>query len=105
MKWNEQPLESLCHRTTSGGTPSTADRSFYGGDIPWLRTQEVTFNFITDTEIKITEAGLEKSAAKWIPENSVVVALYGNSAGRVAVNKIPLTTNQACGNSSSPRQG
>jgi len=98
MKWKEQALMSLCLRATSGGTPSTTDASFYGGDIPWLRTQEVDFNFITDTEIKITETGLEKSSAKWIPENSVIVALYGNSAGRVAVNKIPLTTNQACGN-------
>jgi type I restriction enzyme S subunit len=83
---------------TSGGTPSTRESNYYDGDIPWLRTQEVNFNFITDTEIKITEAGLENSAAKWIPENSVVVALYGNSSGRVAINKIPLTTNQACGN-------
>lgn len=98
MRWTEQPLESLCLHATSGGTPATSDPSLYDGDIPWLRTQEVNFNFITDTEITITEAGLEKSAAKWIPENSVIVALYGNSAGRVAVNKIPLTTNQACGN-------
>lgn len=98
MKWEEKSLEDLCLRTTSGGTPSTNDSSFYGGEIPWLRTQEVAFNFIYDTEIKITETGLSHSAAKWIPENSVIVALYGNSAGRVAVNTIPLTTNQACGN-------
>jgi len=58
----------------------------------------VIFNYIYDTEIKITNAGLENSAAKWIAENSVIVALYGNSAGRVAINKIALTTNQACGN-------
>lgn len=98
MKWAQRQLGSLCSRVTSGGTPSTKESSYYDGDIPWLRTQEVNFNFITDTEIKITEAGLENSAAKWIPENSVIVALYGNSAGRVALNKIPLTTNQACGN-------
>ena len=95
MRWTEQPLENLCLYATSGGTPATNDPSLYDGDIPWLRTQEVNFNFITGTEITITEAGLEKSAAKWIPENSVIVALYGNSAGRVAVNKIRLTTNQA----------
>lgn len=98
MKWAQRQLGSLCSRVTSGGTPSTKESSYYDGDIPWLRTQEVNFNFIADTEIKITEAGLENSAAKWIPENSVIVALYGNSAGRVAINKIPLTTNQACGN-------
>lgn len=98
MKWNARKLKEICSRVTSGGTPATTEPSFYGGDIHWLRTQEVNFNFITDTEIKITEAGLENSSAKWIPENSVIVALYGNSAGRVSINKIPLTTNQACGN-------
>jgi type I restriction enzyme S subunit len=63
-----------------------------------LRTQEVVFEPILDTELKITESGLKSSAAKWIPENSVIVAMYGASAGRVAVNRIPLTTNQACCN-------
>lgn len=98
MNWSQQPLEQLCLRVTSGGTPATTNPNFYGGDIPWLRTQEINFGFVDDTEIKITEAGLAGSAAKWISENSVIVALYGNSAGRVAVNKIPITTNQACGN-------
>lgn len=98
MKWQEQPVEALCIQVTSGGTPSTKRDEFYGGDIPWLRTQEIIFEPIWDTEIKLTEAGLKGSAAKWIPENSVIVAMYGASAGRVAVNKVPLTTNQACCN-------
>jgi len=46
----------------------------------------------------ITDAGLANSAAKWIPANSVIVAMYGATAGKVAINKIPLTTNQACCN-------
>lgn len=63
-----------------------------------MRTQEVNFGAIYDTEIKITPEGLKNSAAKWIPADSVIVAMYGNSAGRVAINKIELTTNQACCN-------
>jgi len=98
MKWVEQPIEWFCSTVASGGTPSTKRDEYYGGDIPWLRTQEVTFEPIRDTEIKITERGLSGSAAKWVPENSVIVAMYGASAGRVAINKIPLTTNQACCN-------
>jgi type I restriction enzyme S subunit len=98
MNWSEAALESLCTSVKSGGTPSTKNDSYYGGEIPWLRTQEVNFNEITDTEIKITEEGLANSAAKWIPANSVIVAMYGNSAGRIAITKIPLTTNQACCN-------
>jgi type I restriction enzyme S subunit len=91
-------LDSLCSHTFSGGTPPTVNDAYYGGDIPWLRTQEVIFGRIFDTEIKITEAGLKNSSAKWVPEKSVIVAMYGNSAGRSAINEIPLTTNQACCN-------
>ena len=82
----------------SGGTPSASNTSYYNGNIPWLRTQEVDWKDITDTSIKITELGLKNSSAKWIPENCVIVAMYGATAGKVAINKIPLTTNQACCN-------
>ncbi len=98
MRWQLHQLQDLCAEMTSGGTPSTSQSQYYGGDIPWLRTQEVNFNRVTDTEITITEDGLINSTAKWIPENSVIIAMYGNSAGRVATNQIPLTTNQACCN-------
>ena len=69
---------------------------YYGGDIPWLRTQEVRFVDIYDTEMRITSAALKKSSAKWIPENCVIIAISGATAGRAAINKIPLTTNQHC---------
>lgn len=99
MKWEKGKIASLCDRVISGGTPKSDEASYYAdGTIPWLRTQEVQFNRIYDTEIKITENGLNNSNAKWIKENSVIVAMYGNSAGRTAINKIPLTTNQACCN-------
>lgn len=91
-------IGDLCLRVTSGGTPSTKHAEYYGGSIPWLRTQEVDFNRITDTEVKITEEGLKNSSAKWIPVNAVIVAMYGATAGRIAIAKVPLTTNQACCN-------
>jgi len=40
---------------------------------------------------------VKKTAAKWIPANCVIVAISGATAGRSAINKIPLTTNQHCG--------
>ena len=46
----------------------------------------------------ITEEGLRNSSAKWVPEHCVIVAMYGATAGKVAINKIPLITNQACCN-------
>lgn len=91
-------LGDICIKVTSGGTPSTRHDEYYKGNIPWLRTQEVNFGNIYSTEKTITEAGLKNSSAKLIPENSVIIAMYGATAGKSAVNKIPLTTNQACCN-------
>jgi type I restriction enzyme S subunit len=96
--WKEYKVEEICSKVTSGGTPNTRKDEYYGGNIPWVRTQEVNFNRLYDTEIKITEEGLNNSSAKWIPENSIIIAMYGATAGKVAVNKIPVTTNQACCN-------
>ncbi|MFA5606915.1 MAG: restriction endonuclease subunit S [Leucobacter sp.] len=91
-------LGAISSKVSSGGTPSSGNASYYGGDIPWLRTQEVDFDVVTSTGVSITEAGLKNSSAKWIPENCVIVAMYGATAAKVAINAIPLTTNQACCN-------
>lgn len=91
-------LGGVCSKVTSGGTPSSGRSEYYGGDIPWLRTQEVDYTDITSTSLTITEAGLRNSSAKWIPANCVIVAMYGATAAKAAINAIPLTTNQACCN-------
>jgi len=91
-------LGDICSKVTSGGTPSTKHYEYYNGNISWLRTQEVNFSNIYSTEKTITEAGLKSSSAKLIPKNSVIIAMYGATAGKSAINKIPLTTNQACCN-------
>ncbi len=82
----------------SGGTPKSTKSEYYNGNIPWLNTKEINFNRIYDTEKHITKEGLNNSSAKYIKENCVIIAMYGATAGRVAINKIPLTTNQACCN-------
>ena len=73
---------------------------YYPPIIPWLKTKEVNYCRITETENFISEEGLNNSSAKLIAPNSVIIAMYGqgDTAGRVAINKIPLTTNQACCN-------
>jgi type I restriction enzyme S subunit len=96
--WVETTLGEVCEKMYSGGTPSTKRDDYYGGKIPWIRTQEVKFNFIREVKIKITEKGFSNSSAKWIPENTVIIAMYGNSAGKVALSKVEATTNQACCN-------
>ncbi|WP_295357738.1 restriction endonuclease subunit S [uncultured Succiniclasticum sp.] len=91
-------LKDICIKISSGGTPNTSISSYYDGDIPWLRTQEVDFNEINETAMYITEEGLNNSSAKWIPKHSVIVAMYGATVGKVAFTSIPVTTNQACCN-------
>ena len=91
-------LGDVTKKWYSGGTPTAGKPEFYeGGNIPWLRTQEVKFSDVSETEVFITPAALENSSAKWIPENCVIIAISGATAGRSAINKIPLTTNQHCG--------
>lgn len=96
--WVTCRLANICLTVCSGGTPKSTELSYYGGDIPWLNTKEVDFCRIYKTEKTITESGFQNSSTKWIEKNSVIVAMYGATAAKVAVNMIPLTTNQACCN-------
>ena len=91
-------LGDISIKVSSGGTPASGRSEYYGGTIPWLRTQEVNYTDITSTGMTITEEGLGSSSAKWIPAHCVIVAMYGATAAKVAINAIPLTTNQACCN-------
>jgi type I restriction enzyme S subunit len=95
VEW--KTLGEVVLKSYSGSTPKAGDPKYYdNGTIPWLRTQEVRFSDIESTEIKITEYAVKNTAAKWIPVNCVIVAISGATAGRSAINKIPLTTNQHC---------
>ena len=91
-------LGEVAKKISSGGTPKTTVSEYYNGEIPWLRTQEVGYGEIWDTSIKITEDAVKNSSAKWIPRDCVIIAMYGATVGKVGINKIPLTTNQACSN-------
>ena len=99
-EWRSTTIGELCQAVFSGGTPTSTKPEYFGGLIPWLRTKEVNYAKICATEECISQAGYENSSAKLVPINSVIVAMYGNgdTAGRVAINKIQLTTNQACCN-------
>ena len=98
QEWKTYRIGDICKRVCSGGTPKSTEPSYYDGEIPWLNTKEIIFNRISSTEKHITQSGLDNSSAKWIDKNSVIVAMYGATAAKVAINTIPLTTNQACCN-------
>ena len=90
-------LADIIKSSCSGATPTKGKTEYYeGGTIPWLRTQDVKFNEITETDSYITELAVQKTGAKWIPENCVIVAISGATAGRCAINKFKTTTNQHC---------
>ena len=91
-------LGEICE-TTAGGTPSKTHKEYYeGGKIPWMLSGEVCQKYIYEVEHYITSEGLENSSAKLFPINSVVVAMYGATAGQVGILKIETSTNQAvCG--------
>ena len=95
QNWTYKKLGEVCE-TTSGGTPSKDHKEYYeGGTIPWLRSGEVANRCITETELSITQEGVENSSAKLVPINSVVVAMYGATVGQVGILKMQTTTNQA----------
>ena len=85
--------------TASGGTPLKNRTDFYqGGTIPWLKSGEVAQGEVFHAEEFITEKGLNNSSAKLFPKETVLVAMYGATAGQVGILKLEAATNQAvCG--------
>lgn len=96
--WKYKKLSELC-KTGAGGTPLKSHKDYYvNGNIPWLRSGEVNNRSITKSELFITEKGLNNSSAKLFPKNSVLVAMYGATAGQVGILGFECSTNQAvCG--------
>lgn len=97
-KWQAVELGTIC-KTSSGGTPHKSHKEYYqDGRIPWLRSGEVNQRDIKSAECFITELGMQNSAAKLFPINTVLVAMYGATAGQVGILRFQSTTNQAvCG--------
>jgi type I restriction enzyme S subunit len=83
--------------TGSGGTPSRTHPEYYeDGTVDWVKSQELLDGFVLSTEERITEAALKKSSAKLFPANTVLIALYGATIGKLAILSCPAATNQAC---------
>lgn len=80
----------------SGGTPSRSNKSYYGGNIPWLKTGDLNDGVITSIPESITEEAVASSSAKINPEGSILIAMYGATIGKLGILTFPATTNQAC---------
>lgn len=80
----------------AGSTPSRTNSEFYGGNIPWLKTGDLNDGYITDVPEYITELALNSTSLKLNPAESVLIAMYGATIGKLGILKKPMTTNQAC---------
>ena len=80
----------------SGVTPSRLRKDYYGGNIPWLKTGDLNDGYISDIPEYITETALKETSVKLNPKDSVLIAMYGATIGKVGILSFPATTNQAC---------
>ena len=96
--WEVKCIGDVC-KTGAGGTPLKSKKEYYEcGLIPWLLSGEVAQGEIFQSENFITQTGLENSSAKIFPVNTVLVAMYGATAGQVGILRFEAATNQAvCG--------
>ena len=83
-------------RWGSGGTPSRKIPEYYKGTIPWLKTGELNDDYIFETEEHITKDAIINSSAKLFPVNTVAIAMYGATIGKVCILGVKAATNQAC---------
>lgn len=90
-EWETVRLGDVC-KFFSGGTPSSTNKDFYDGDIPFIRSGEI---HSSSTELYISEAGLNSSSAKIIEQGDLLLALYGATSGDIAISKIKGAINQA----------
>jgi type I restriction enzyme S subunit len=90
-EWEETTIGRIC-KAFSGGTPSTSQKKYYGGDIPFIRSAEIDKE---STELFINEEGLANSAAKLVEKGDILFALYGANSGDVAISKQEGAINQA----------
>lgn len=94
LDWEVQRLSALT-KSYAGGTPDRSKSDYFEGDIPWVKSGEVNLRKITKTEEHISEIALSKSSAKLAESGSVLVAMYGATAGKVARLRIDAAINQA----------
>ena len=92
-----KPLSKMIE-VIGGGTPKKSEPAYWGGDIPWFSVRDAPADgdvFVIDTAEKITEAGLNRSSTKLLPEGVTIISARG-TVGRLAVVGVPMAMNQSC---------
>ena len=80
----------------AGGTPTSTNKEYYNGEIPFLSINDITKQgkYVRYTENHLSQSGLENSSAWVVPKYSLIMSMYA-SVGLVTINEIPITTSQA----------
>ena len=93
--WEQRKLGEITGKVIGGGTPKTCVSEYWDGDIPWIQSSNVQENEMFDFDIpkSITQEGLEKSAAKLVPENSIAVVTHVG-VGKLVFVPFSYTTSQ-----------
>ena len=89
--WEQRKLGEITD-SYSGGTPTAGKKEYYDGNIPFIRSGEISGD---KTELFITEIGLNSSSAKMVNEGDILYALYGATSGEVSISKLKGAINQA----------
>ncbi|WP_225364609.1 restriction endonuclease subunit S [Secundilactobacillus paracollinoides] len=89
--WEERKLGAITD-SFSGGTPTAGKAEYYGGEIPFIRSGEISSD---STELFITDAGLNNSSAKMVGIGDILYALYGATSGETSISRINGAINQA----------
>jgi type I restriction enzyme S subunit len=94
--WDVSELDNICEKAKAGGTPLTTNKDYWNGNIPFVKIEDMTTSgkYLAKTQSIISKDGLANSSAWMVPENSLLLAMYG-SMGEISINRISVATNQA----------
>ena len=89
-------LDTLFSKGKGGGTPTSTNKEYYNGEIPFLSINDITKQgkYVRYTENHLSQSGLKNSSAWVVPKYSLIMSMYA-SVGLVTINEIPITTSQA----------
>lgn len=103
--WDKRKISNLFTLIGSGTTPTSSDLKYYDdGEIPWLNTGDLNDGYLYTAKNKITSHALnDYSTLKMYPEDTLIVAMYGATIGKLGITTYKTTTNQACCALSNPK--
>lgn len=96
-EWEKKTIDEISEDIIAGGTPSTFEPKYWGGNIRWMNSGDLNLKKIYEVKGRITEEGLQKSSTKLVPKQCILIGLagQGRTRGTVAMNMVDLCINQS----------